>query len=177
MVALVKPTLRQELFVRELLKTGIQAVAWRRVYHTAKNAKVMASKTLAKPHVLKRYNELRERQMQKSDITIDKVLSDLQWSIDTGKAQGKPSEVIAGANAQAKLVGLLRERVETGHVGEFGEGHSIADVLEIVAKEAGPEAAMTLAAMFGLEAPKSQTTKRMEEAILFIAESPSDAVN
>lgn len=115
--------------------------------------------------------------MQKKHITVDKVLDDLQWAIDTGKSQGKPSEVIAGANAQAKLVGLLRERVETGHVGEFGDANSIADILELVAREAGPEAAMTLAAMFGMELPKSQTTKAMEEAVLFIADPASDAVN
>ncbi len=85
--------------------------------------------------------------------------------------------MIAGSNAQAKLVGLLRDRVETGAVGEFGDTNSISDVLEMVAKEAGPEAAMTLAAMFGLKVPDSQATKNMQEAVLFIADPPSDAVN
>jgi hypothetical protein len=179
MVAPIRTTIRQELFLRETMKVTNATEAWQRVYKTPSraSAKTLASRTLAKPHVKRRYNELLERQMKKSDITVDKVLSDLQWSIDRGKADGKPSDVIAGANAQAKLVGLLRDRVETGTVGEFGDSNSIADVLELVAKEAGPEAAMTLAAMFGLEVPKTQATKAMEEAVLFIAESPSDAVN
>lgn len=115
--------------------------------------------------------------MKKSDITLEKVLTDYQHALDLAKGQQKASEIVAAATAQAKLVGLLRERVETGGVGDFGDTNSIADVLELVAKEAGPEAAMTLAAMFGLEVPKSQATKSMEEAVLFIAESPSDAVN
>jgi len=36
---------------------------------------------------------------------------------------------------------------------------------------------MTLAAMFGLKVPVSMATKNMQEAVLFIADPPSDAVN
>ncbi len=115
--------------------------------------------------------------MKKSDITIDKVLTDCQTALDMAKGQGKSGDMIAATMAQAKLVGLLRDRVETGGVGDFGDTNSIADVLEMVAKEAGPEAAMTLAAMFGLKMPVSNTTKNMQEAVLFIADPPSDAVN
>jgi hypothetical protein len=179
MVAQVKTNYRQELFIRETMKTPIQAEAWQRVYKTPNraSAKTLASRTLAKPHVKRRLNELRERQMKKSDITVDHVLDKHERAFKMAEEQKKPSEMIAAANAQAKLVGLLRDRVETGSVGDFGDANSIADVLELVAKEAGPEAAMTLAAMFGLEVPKTQATKAMEEAVLFIAASPSDAVN
>jgi len=114
--------------------------------------------------------------MQKKDITLDKVLDDIQWAIDHGKANSKPADVIAGANSQAKLVGLLRERVETGGVGDFSD-NSLSDILQLVAKEAGPDAAMTLAAMFGLKVPESKTTEAMKEAILFISDPGSDAVN
>lgn len=115
--------------------------------------------------------------MKKADISIEKVLTDYQKAIDMAASQGKAGEIIAGASAQAKLVGLLRERVETGHVGDFGDTQSISDVLDIVAKEAGPEAAMTLAAMFGMKLPESSTTKAMKEAVLFISDPGSDAVN
>jgi|SRR5882672_2897479 len=179
MVAPVRVTLRQELFVREYIKTGNQAEAWRRVYGVTHlpSSWAAASHCLSKPHVRKLHNELRERVMKKSDISIDKVLSDYQYAIDLAKGQQKASEMIAGATAQAKLVGLLRDRVETGAVGEFGDTNSISDILELVAKEAGPEAAMTLAAMFGLKVPISTATKNMQEAVLFIADPPSDAVN
>ena len=59
----------------------------------------------------------------------------------------------------------------------LADTNSIADILELVAKEAGSEAAMTLAAMFGLKVPVSTATKNMQEAALFIADPPSDAVN
>lgn len=115
--------------------------------------------------------------MKKSDISLDKCLTDLQVSWDMSKGQGKAGDMIAATMAQAKLVGLLRDRIETGTVGEFGDTNSISDILELVAKEAGPEAAMTLAAMFGLKVPISTATKNMQEAQLFIADPPSDAVN
>ena len=176
---MLNPTHRNELFLRELMKTDNATEAWQRTYKVRSRecAQAASSRTLGKPHVKRRLNQLRERVMQKKDITVDKVLDDYQYALNLAKAQQKPSDMIAAATAQAKLVGLLRERVESGGVGDFGDTNSIADVLELVAREAGPEAAMTLAAMFGLDPPKSQTTKAMEEAVLFIAESPSDAVN
>lgn len=179
MVAKVKTTPRQDKFLREYMICDNATEAWHRVYRPRRRecAQAAASYTLSKPHVQKRLNQLRERAMKKSDISIEKVLTDYQYGIDMAKEQGKASEIIAGATAQAKLVGMLRERVETGKVGEFGDTNSIADVLELVAREAGPEAAMTLAAMFGLHMPKSKTTQAMEEAVLFIADPASDAVN
>lgn len=115
--------------------------------------------------------------MKRSDITVDKVLTDYQLAIDMAKQQQRPAEIVNAAQAQAKLVGLLRERVETGNVGDFGDTTSIEGILEVVAREAGPEAAMTLASMFGLKLPESQTTQQMKEAALFIADPVSDSVN
>jgi len=115
--------------------------------------------------------------MKRSDISVDKILTDYQYAVDLAKKQGRADQITMAATAQAKLVGLLRERVETGHVGEFGDMTSIEGILDVVAKEAGPEAAMTLAAMFGLKVPESEETKRMREAALFIADPASDTVN
>jgi hypothetical protein len=61
-------------------------------------------------------------------------------------------KVVAGL-MPAKLEAQLEAKVDVHHSGEFGDANSIADVLELVAKEAGHEAAMTLAAMFGIEYP------------------------
>jgi len=179
MVAPVKVTPRQELFVREYMKTGNATKAWLIIYRprTRESAQSCSSQCLSKPHVKRYLHELQERQMKKSDISIDKVLTDCQVAFDMAKGQGKSGDMIAATMAQAKLVGLLRDRVETGGVGDFGDTNSIADVLEMVSKEAGPEAAMTLAAMFGLKMPVSNSTKNMQEAVLFIADPASDAVN
>ena len=174
-----KTTLRQELFLRECLKTHNHAEAWQRVYKNTsrKGARVSAYRTLKKPHVAKRWQQLMERQMKKSDITVDKVLADYQYALEIAKQQGNSPAIVNAAQAQAKLVGLLRERVETGGVGDFGDTNSIEGILEIVSKEAGPEAAMALASMFGLKIPESNTTKQMKEAVLFITDPASDSVN
>jgi hypothetical protein len=171
-------TFRQELFLREYMKTHVGAESWQRVYKTNRQtARIMSCRTLHKPHVAKRLNELRAQVMQKKDITVEKVLDDYQLALNMAKAQGKASEIVAAATAQAKLVGLLRERVETGQVGDFGDMNSISDVLEMVGREAGPEAAMVLASMFGVKLPESEVTKEAQEAALFISDPASDAVN
>lgn len=115
--------------------------------------------------------------MKKSDITVEKVLKDYQYALDIAKHQGNSPAIVNAAQAQAKLVGLLRERVETGNVGDFGDATSIEGILEIVAKEAGPEAAMTLATMFGLKLPDNENSKAIKEAALFITDPASDSVN
>lgn len=115
--------------------------------------------------------------MKRSDITIDKILTDYQQALDLAKGQGNSPAIVNAAQAQAKLVGLLRERVETGAVGEFGDTTSIEGILEVVSKEVGPEAAMMMASMFGLSVPESNTTKQMKEAALFISDPPTEAVN
>jgi len=115
--------------------------------------------------------------MKRSDISMDKILTDYQLALDMAKQQGRADQIVGAATAQAKLVGLLRERVETGAVGDFPDTTSIEGILETVAKEAGPENAMILAAMFGLKVPESQETDKMKEAALFIADPASEAVN
>lgn len=115
--------------------------------------------------------------MKKADISVEKVLTDYQFALDLARERKDSAQIVNAAQAQAKLVGLLRERVETGNVGDFGDDTSIQGILEVVAREAGPEAAMTLASMFGLKVPVSQETQQMKEAALFIADPASDAVN
>jgi hypothetical protein len=176
-----KVNFRQDMFVREHMKMNYAdaAAAYLKVYkNTSKKcAAVRASVTLAKPHVRRRLYQLQERAMKRSDITIDKILTDYQLALDMAKGQGNSPAMVNAAQAQAKLVGLLRERVETGAVGEFGDTTSIEGILEVVAKEAGPEAAMVMASMFGINMPESATTKQMKEAALFISDPPTEAVN
>ncbi len=169
-------TYRQELFLRELMKTGVAAEAWRRIYKpkSVAGAQVAACRALKKPHIRKRYYELLERQMKKSDISVEKILADYQRSIDGAGAEGKWGELTAAATAQAKLVGLLRDKVEVGGVGDFQDVNSVADILEIVGKDIGEEAAAVLAAAFGIN---MEPADKQSENKLLISDPPSDAVN
>ena len=145
---------RHEKFAREYVKTGIGAEAYRRVYpraHPISTARVCASQLLTKPNIVRRTVELRQALAKRADITEDKVLTDLEEALQLGKAQAKPKAIINAAMAQAKLVGLLRDRVETKNVNDFEDMDSIDDILQKVADEAGPEVAAALAKAFGLD--------------------------
>ena len=91
---------------------------------------------------------------KRADITEDKILTDYQVALELAKQQAKPDSIVNAATAQAKLVGLLRERVETG---DFDKMDNVSDILEAVAKEAGPEVASPLSNAFGISAEQAMT--------------------
>jgi Terminase small subunit len=150
---------RHEKFAREYVKTGIGAEAYRRVYpraHPTSTARVCASQLLTKPNIASRTVELRHAMAKRADITEDKILTDYEEALQLAKAQAKPDSIINAATAQAKLVGLLKDRTETKNVNEFENMESIDDILQKVADEAGPEAAAALSKAFGLDkSPKN----------------------
>ena len=161
---------RRERFAREYIKTGIGSEAYRRAYERQQRdatARANASRLLTIDCVSHRVSELREQAMKRADITIDKILSDYQYALEMAKEQAKPNDITNAATAQAKLVGLLRERVEAGNVGDFDGMESISEILEAVNSQAGPEAALALAKAFGLEKVDDLTD----------AKPASDAVN
>ena len=145
---------RHEKFAREYVKTGIGAEAYRRVYPRIdpnETAKRNAYRLRTYAHVDKRIQELRQAMAKRADITEDKILTDYQEALALAKKQEKPDSMVNAATAQAKLVGLLRDRVETGNAGDFDNMDSISEVLEAVAAQSGPEAAMALSKAFGLD--------------------------
>lgn len=179
----VLKNLRYEHFARELIRTGDNsAEAYRRIVHrfprkrtgytNPNSPKVVGWQLRHRPEIKRRYWELREIMAKKSDITIEKVLTDIQEAMNIAKRQDKPNDVINAAMAQAKLVGLLRDRVETGAVGDFDDLENVSDILEKVALEQGPEVALALAKAFGLANADSKDGNELAQAI-----PPSDAVN
>ena len=92
---------------------------------------------------------------KRADITEDKILTDYQVALDLAKTQEKPDSVVNAATAQAKLVGLLRDRTEVGKPGDFEQLESVSEILEKVSQEAGPEAASALAAAMGIDKPRA----------------------
>lgn len=123
---------------------------------------------------------------KRSDITIDKVLSDYQRALNMAEADNKPNEMISAAREQAKLVGLLVERKEVGNAGDFESMESISDILAAVAEKAGPAAALALSKAFDLVGQGEiavgmveSSTAPQEEAVeaLLNAKPASDQVN
>jgi phage terminase small subunit len=141
---------RHEKFAREYVKTGIGA--YRRVYPRANpvsTARVCASQLLTKPNIARRTIELKQAMAKRAHITEDKILTDYEEALRLAKAQGKPNAIIKAATAQAKLVGLLKDRIETKNVNDFEDMENIDDILQKVADEVGPEVAAALAKALG----------------------------
>lgn len=171
-----------KLYVSETANGGSAVDAYRKVYKRSKGFNCAAAGTwrlLQNPKVKSRIMEMRMDIKRKADITFEKILSDYQFALDLAKAKDEPANIISAAREQAKLVGLLIDRKEVGSAGDFENMESISDILQAVADQAGPEAALALSQVFKL-LPVSQTQKAPEPVdseALIEADSPSDAVN
>jgi hypothetical protein len=167
------PNIRRETFARQYLKTGIGSKAYCQAYGRQQadaTARVNASRLLTYADINMRLCELRKAAMKRADITIDKILNDYQTALEMAKAQDKPDSIVKAAESQAKLVGLLRDRIETGNAGDFDTMENISDIVEIVRAQAGDQAALAFMKAFNLD-------KSNDEQALIEAESPTDAVN
>lgn len=181
----ILPNPRHELFVREYLKEmangGTATAAYKKVYKGCKGfncANAGAHNLLKKPKIQSRIKEMRMDIKRKADISFEKILSDYQYALELAKAKEDPGNVISAAREQAKLCGLLIDRKEVGSAGEFDQMESISQILEAVAAQAGPEAALALSQAFKLIPPVViKTTEPEESQALLESESPSEAVN
>ena len=161
--------IRHEKFAREYVKNGVAGIAYAKAYdrrHIDGTAYVNGCRLLKHANINMCLCELRNQAMKRADITIDKILSDYQFALEMGKEQSKPDAIVKAAEAQAKLVGMLRERVEAGNVGDFDSMDTIQEILTSVTEQAGPDAALALAKAFGLE-PINDISQ----------DPPSDSVN
>jgi hypothetical protein len=104
---------------------------------------------LTRDNIKKRTLEVMQTMAKRADITEEKILSDYQRALAMAEAQEKPSDMVNAATAQAKLVGMLKDRIETKNV-DFEGIDSIAEILQVVAEQAGPEVAMALSRAFNL---------------------------
>lgn len=85
--------------------------------------------------------------LKRSDITIEKLLSDAE---EARKLAIETKQVAAATGAgqfQAKLVGLLIDRKETGSPGDFAGLTSPAEIIAAIRMEMGEGAALALEAM------------------------------
>ena len=148
--------LRHESFVREYLKCGVGADAYQRAYPRAarntagRNAWYLLNRNTKVPA---RLAELHQEALKRSDITIDRILTDYQEALDLAKAQQRPGDIINAATAQAKLVGLFRDRGE--NTPSINETDNIVQILQKVRDECGSEGMQRFASAVGLITEKS----------------------
>lgn len=180
--------IRHELFVREYIRNGgLGGQAYRKVskqyprkitgVNNPNSYRVVACQLRKRPDIQQREQELRDKMAKKADITIEKVLTDIEEAMNLARAQAKPNEIVNAAMSQAKLVGLLRDRVEHGDVGDFEGMENLSDIIAKVSDEIGPEAALALSKILGVDKAENAQDKKGEADGLIDQMPPSDSVN
>lgn len=91
--------------------------------------------------------------LKRSDITIEKLLSDAEDARKLALSINQPSAATGAGQLQAKLVGLLVDRKETGAPGDFAGLTTPDEVIAATRLELGEEAAQALLAMIGKASP------------------------
>jgi hypothetical protein len=167
---------RHELFLREYLINGWNGKeAYIKVYGPVKTAETQACKLLKKPHVRQRFNQM---VIKRADITEERILSQYQDAYDMARDQGKSADMISASTAQAKLVGLLKDRIEHGAPGEFEHMENASDVLAALSDQVGPEAALAVGKALGItQAVVAPPVVEADDATLAAIEAPSNSVN
>lgn len=168
---------RHEQFLREYILNGwCGQAAYRKVYGPVPSAKVQASKLLARPHIRKRYNQMMKKILNRAEITEERILGKYEEAFNMAEAQGKPSDMISAASAQAKLVGLLRDRIEAGAPGEFNHLENISDVLEALSQQVSPEVAAKIGEALGI-IPAIEHKQDESAEVLAATDPASRAIN
>jgi translation initiation factor 1 (eIF-1/SUI1) len=97
------------------------------------------------PYVFKRNKKiiayvryLEERAMKKNDITVEKVLTDLESAKNLAMDGGQPSAAVNATMAQAKIVGLIVDRVEKKDVSEMDMKELAASIKEVFGDQGAP---------------------------------------
>lgn len=109
-------TEKMELFCLAYIETGNASEAYRRSYNTANMADKTAQREgynlLQNPLVQGRIEELRNKAMERHEITVDTLLAELEEARLLGKETGKASAMVTASMGKAKLLGLDKQIVE-----------------------------------------------------------------
>jgi phage terminase small subunit len=169
---------RHELFLREYIANGWNGKrAYAKVYSPCKSAEIQASKLLAKPVVRKRFNQMLKKIVKRSEITEERILGKYEQAYEMAESQGKTADMISAASAQAKLVGLLRERLEAGSPGDFDRLENMSDVLAALEDRVGSEIAGKIGEALGiLERPEPKPEAQPDGNLAELL-PPSGSVN
>jgi hypothetical protein len=145
------PTLRnqrRETFCRmiiEAAKRGLpQTWAYEKAGYQADghSAEVNASRLLNYAEIKARIAELGAPAVRKTRVSIESLLNELEMTINDARGDGQHSVVVNALTLSAKLVGLLRDRVEIGGVGAFDACESAEQVVAALLSDQTPNEAL-----------------------------------
>jgi hypothetical protein len=96
---------------------------------TGHSAEMAASRLMKKDEIRNRINELTAPAARRAGVTTESLLNELETTINDARSDGQHSVVVNALTLSAKLVGLLRDRVEVGTPGSFDACTTEADVV------------------------------------------------
>jgi phage terminase small subunit len=126
---------RPELFVQTLVRGAKHGISARQAYiaagYTARDgsADACASKLLKTDKVKQRMEEITRPAVRKTQVSVESLLNELSQTIEDARSAKQHGVVIAALTLSAKLVGLLRERIDV-NVEVGGTRDEILDRLE-----------------------------------------------
>ena len=140
---------RHERFVRAYLKTPNATEAYKRAGYnntSAHGAEVCGSRLLNKVEVQRRFAELRRAMAQKTEISLQSLLSDLAEDRALARSLGQASAAVQATQLAAKLTGHLVDRKEIGAAGDFAGLKTVAEILDAIRGIVGDQAAAAIQA-------------------------------
>lgn len=84
---------------------------------------------------------------KRHEVTVDTLLADLEEDRRLAHGTQQSGAAVQATMAKARLCGLVVDRKESGSPGEFQGLQSAAEVLALVQRELGDDAARVLAAL------------------------------
>jgi hypothetical protein len=97
------------------------------------------SRLMSYVEIQMRVDELARPAVRKAQITIESLLGELETTIADAREAKQHSVVVRSLELAAKLVGLLKDRVEVGRPGEFDDCSSPQEVIDRLLEQHGTD--------------------------------------
>lgn len=99
--------------------------------------------------IKRRLAELTRHIAVKTRVTVESLTEEFNEAIELAKETKNAPAITQAAIAKGKLHGLMIDRKESGGPGDFAAAQSVDEVLDVMRKEFGDEAANALMAALG----------------------------
>ncbi len=113
---------KHELFAQELVKGASQREAYKTAGYSAKSdsvADAAASRLFSEVKVRARIEELQNRGAARAEVTVQKILEELDEARVLARTIDQPSAMVQASMGRAKVAGIIVERKEVGKPGDF----------------------------------------------------------
>lgn len=160
--------IRHERFVRAWVKTGNAAQSYLKAGYkptTRNSLDASACQLLRSPKVKSRIGEVKRAVSYKTRVGLETLLARAEEARALAMATDQPAAAIQATTLQAKLLGLLVEKRETGQPGDFAHLETQAEIVDKVRADVGDKEADALASVLSrLDAVETLDAERDPEA-------------